>query len=588
MRLLSCLFILSTLLLPSTTRAQEYNTVEKTVCMAATGFPDLAALKDALLVEAKREAVSEFFGELISASTAVENAVVTSDQIQASSLGFVRIEGDPDFYNGSNLAEVCITLNAYVTEEDRSQFDPEPITKRLCLADAKLSADALAAQVKTEVIIQALYDYEPTLGAADRRLLPTLVERVTFSEGGFLQDTTTYCATMHGYIVPVELLALTVAPTAANAGTRSSASAAAPAGAPQSGASLAAATDQDAGECATSLAYGQQTDCTLDEENDERRHTFDAKPDDRIIITLIRTSGDIDVHFEVLNKGGDMLALEPGHWDGCAAEGSAEFGERVCLIERTGTYTIKVTSLAEETSGSYRLFLQNLSAPELATPIAFGEPIEGALGPMGDYTYYTFDAAVDDRVHFMLERTDGDIEPYFGVYTDEGNLLALEPGHWDVCAKGDVEMASVDCLFERSRTYSIAVANQADDTEGAYRLRIQRLNDPTPAEELVPGEAVEGELTSDGDRRYYTFELSAGDSFTLALEDTSGDLVSRAFVLDKNGDSLALEPGHWDLCAVEVGSERTCTVDRSGRFTVVVDNYARGTTGGFSLKLETE
>ena len=75
--------------------------IEKSYCAYAYGYEDAEALKTDLLANAKRQAVNQIFGELIAGSTAMENFVVTSDQIQASSLGYVRIKGDPSISTAS-------------------------------------------------------------------------------------------------------------------------------------------------------------------------------------------------------------------------------------------------------------------------------------------------------------------------------------------------------------------------------------------------------------------------------------------------------------------------------------------------------
>jgi hypothetical protein len=159
------------------------------------------------VTSAKRDAVNEIFGELITASTTVEDFVVTSDQIRASSIGYVRIQGDPDFYNGSNLAEVCITIHAYTTNEDRRMFVPEQITKRHCVTDDNLTTNALKEFAKEEVVVQALTDYEPNLKKREREKLLRLLQRIQYSESGFIPETETYCVTVSGDIVPIEVVA---------------------------------------------------------------------------------------------------------------------------------------------------------------------------------------------------------------------------------------------------------------------------------------------------------------------------------------------------------------------------------------------
>lgn len=193
---------------PMPVQAQIVDNVGKTVCTLALGYVEIDEIKADLLTAAKREVVNELFGELIVASTAVENFVVTSDQIRASSIGFVRIDGNADFYNGDSFAEVCVTISAYVTEKDMAMFNPEPLRKKFCDSDNDMSTAQLISYVKDEVIIQALNEFDPKLRGADRDSLLELVQKVIYIDSGFIKDTQTYCAEFEGYVVRVEILAL--------------------------------------------------------------------------------------------------------------------------------------------------------------------------------------------------------------------------------------------------------------------------------------------------------------------------------------------------------------------------------------------
>jgi len=189
------------------TSAFAADTVDKTICKLAVGYQDVDEIKADLLVAVKREVINELFGEMIVASTAVENFVVTSDQIRTSSIGFVRVEGNADFVNGKGFAEVCVTIHAYVTDEDRAKFNPEKLKKKYCDADDDLTTAQLIAYVKDESIIQSLIEYNPKLKGADKESLLQLVQKVTYLESGFISDTQTYCAEFEGYVVPIEVTA---------------------------------------------------------------------------------------------------------------------------------------------------------------------------------------------------------------------------------------------------------------------------------------------------------------------------------------------------------------------------------------------
>lgn len=205
---LSTIFTLILLLASAIPANAANETIEKTYCTQGIAYDSIDDLKLDLLNNAKTAVINELFGEFIVASTAVENFVVTKDQIQTSSIGFVRVEGNTDFHNGDDFADVCVTINAYITDEDKAKFDPEKIEKKYCDADENLTTAQLISYVKDEAIIQALAEYSPKLKGADRESLLQLVQKVTYRGNGFITDTQTYCANFEGYVVPVEIMAL--------------------------------------------------------------------------------------------------------------------------------------------------------------------------------------------------------------------------------------------------------------------------------------------------------------------------------------------------------------------------------------------
>lgn len=203
----SAIFLLIALLLPAAPVQAADEIVEKTYCTQGIAYDSIDDLKLDLLNNAKKAVIDELFGEFIVASTAVENFVVTKDQIQTSSLGFVRVEGNTKFHNGEDFADVCVTIAGYVTAADRAKFDPEPLDNKYCDADDDMTTAQLIAYVKDEAIIQALIEHEPKLKGADKDSLLQLVQRVEYLESGFISDTQTYCATFEGEVVPVEVMA---------------------------------------------------------------------------------------------------------------------------------------------------------------------------------------------------------------------------------------------------------------------------------------------------------------------------------------------------------------------------------------------
>ena len=182
-------------------------TTEKTDCKLAIGYDSMDDLKADLLLSAKRLAVNELFGELITAATAVDDFVVTSDQIRASSLGLVR-EDALRYYNGDNLGEVCVTISVYTTDEDRKQFAPVKLNKRNCVSNPDMTARELRQFAEEEVIVKAILEYNRKLEGQKRDNLLKLLQRVTYLESGMLPDTDSYCVRVEGYLLPIEVMTI--------------------------------------------------------------------------------------------------------------------------------------------------------------------------------------------------------------------------------------------------------------------------------------------------------------------------------------------------------------------------------------------
>lgn len=195
--------------MPARAVAQEVTTVTKTACRSVAGFSDDQALKETLLADAKRMVVSELFGELISASTTVENLIVTNEQVQATSLGFIHVRGNPVYSNGADFGEVCVTLEAEVTPEDLELFVPDTVTAQdICNMDPALTTAQLRSATRAAAAAEALYAYDPRLSALPRASVLLLLRRVSYAGSDFVGDSDVYCAQLEAEVLPIEVMIL--------------------------------------------------------------------------------------------------------------------------------------------------------------------------------------------------------------------------------------------------------------------------------------------------------------------------------------------------------------------------------------------
>ena len=124
--------------------------VVKEACAFTFEYQSMTELQAAIETKAKQLAVSELFGEVLTALTTVENFQVTGDTISSYVAGVVRVRS-VEYFNGQNLGEICVRVTIFITESDRAQFEPALIASRKCLADANLSARTLRERTRQEV-----------------------------------------------------------------------------------------------------------------------------------------------------------------------------------------------------------------------------------------------------------------------------------------------------------------------------------------------------------------------------------------------------------------------------------------------------
>jgi hypothetical protein len=123
----------------------------------------------------------------------------------------VRIEGEPVYSNGQNFAEVCVTIDAYATEEDSEKFKAQTLTKKTCKeGDEK----TIKQETEEKAILKALTAYDQQVQEHPPEKVLPLLHDVTVLEGGFEPETEFYCAKVSGVIYPIELMGvLAVVPT---------------------------------------------------------------------------------------------------------------------------------------------------------------------------------------------------------------------------------------------------------------------------------------------------------------------------------------------------------------------------------------
>jgi hypothetical protein len=148
---------------PALNSGQAFET-SKTSCLIASDHAELslAAQKRLLVQRSKSEAVKELFGEFLYAKEHLVNNRLVDSQFASQTMGSIRVKGNPKFYQGNNLGEICTDLTAYITAVDLEKLKPQPVTidnfcvnsQHLQVSEIKIQANYAAYEAYEAIVKQ--------------------------------------------------------------------------------------------------------------------------------------------------------------------------------------------------------------------------------------------------------------------------------------------------------------------------------------------------------------------------------------------------------------------------------------------------
>ncbi|MCK6462809.1 MAG: hypothetical protein L6Q29_03275 [Candidatus Pacebacteria bacterium] len=182
--------------------------VTKTACTSLAEYGDMSLnkVRDLLLINAKREALSQIYGEMIYSESIVENWKLISDKIISKSLGIIRIEGDPEYYNGKNFGEVCVKINAYVTNQDLEKFKVIIVNlDRYCYTNPNMPLKNIKEKARESALLEIVKRQNPALKNISVDHASKLVHNFNIVNENFDFNTSSFCMDVKAEIIPFEI-----------------------------------------------------------------------------------------------------------------------------------------------------------------------------------------------------------------------------------------------------------------------------------------------------------------------------------------------------------------------------------------------
>ena len=347
----------------------------------------------------------------------------------------------------------------------------------------------------------------------------------------------------------------------------------------------------EATQQSTILSYGTPVTGTLDDTNFTQNWTLNTASADRVMVTVTRTSGNLIPDVQILDATGNAIADSYGADYTYAAAQIDDY-----TFPDRGEYTVAVSrdnGEAGSTSGSYTLTVIPLGTADtnpnnqtIIGELQADTPVEGEITATHWQHLYTYTAQAADYIQVIAQRTSGTLYPL--VEIRDANGESLRTGY-NANAIADTDSYQLPSAGQ----YTIAVTRQQDqdgDTLGTYELTLHLVGSGEGSPNLAgtTGDvtydtALDGTVTDVQWYQDWQLKSDAGDTITITVERTSGDLQPEISLIGGSGQEL--RHGYNDSTGA------SATIDRydlagPGTYTVRVlrAQGARGeSSGAYSL-----
>lgn len=320
--------------------------------------------------------------------------------------------------------------------------------------------------------------------------------------------------------------------------------------------------------CPETIPFGQMTSCAISAASEIDDYIFDARADDILLIRMHRTSETVQPWVRVYTPDGAQI---------CETYAERFVELYPCKMPRTGTYSLKVSDASRNRSetGQYTLYVQRINNPGSAQAINYGDTVERSIVLPTQVDTYRFKGNVDDILLIRMIRVSETVQPWIRVFSPEGSMFC--EGY------NDRLIDQLFCTLPRSGEYTMLVADasRARTETGAYRLYLQRLNEPGKVAPIQVGDTLSGTIGFPIGVDTYTFVGKADDVVAIRATRSSETVQPWVRVFAPTGQ-LACEGYNERIVDMP-----RCVLPRSGTYTILFADASRGRSevGDYTLYL---
>lgn len=272
------------------------------------------------------------------------------------------------------------------------------------------------------------------------------------------------------------------------------------------------------------LAYGETVFDSLESPAQHGAYSFVAGDGDRVRISLVEETPDLEPVLEVFDLAGNIIA------SGEASTLSVvEFN-----VDLGGTFFLLVSDAGLDDTGEYTLHITRLSEPPDALALGFGQSLLATFDVMAPYAAYSFVAHAEDRIRVALVETSSPLEPVVEIFDAFGTRIVHA---------AETSLVQVGLTLERGGVYYVLASDNGLDEVGGYALHLARLNAPSGATLLEPGQTRRGNLVAPGQFVAYRITTAPGELIRLIMVEGDSALEPQLEIFDGKGRRLGHSAG---------------------------------------------
>lgn len=261
-----------------------------------------------------------------------------------------------------------------------------------------------------------------------------------------------------------------------------------------------------------------------------------------------------------------------------------------------GDYMVVVTSYGSHATGSYTLTIGDPMPPPPDTPVEVGQTIEGQI-ESGDAAAVPTDTAISGTGHgrdgFVYQSPGSEVVDFDLTCRFDAHLVLIGP-RGNIVAQterptpGGCHISAT--LFEPGE-YRLVVGALSERVMGRYSLTLSPGPPVSPDRPIAEGETIDAVLRPEARaalpdstrgsgfffRDGHCFDAEAGDEVTIDLSCPNFD--GYLYLIDPGGQIVAFNDDHRGTSASRIQT----TLEKAGRYRIVVTTYAAGQNGEYWL-----